>query len=124
MNILREKFEIACLNDNYGLTVEPPVPTKAIDFILYTPDKGLLPVAYDVYYDAYYQSDHFPSCSIICYSRLKKKNVMKTIEYYSKLILICISLLVPLCFAGCEEDIEEPQDEIENPADKDGDDES
>ena len=48
---------------------------------------------------------------------------MKTIEYYSKLILICISLLVPLCFAGCEEDIEEPQDEIENPADKDGDDE-
>ena len=60
LNILREKFEIACLNDNYGLTVEPPVPTKAIDFILYTPDKGLLPVAYDVYYDAYYQSDHFP----------------------------------------------------------------
>ena len=48
---------------------------------------------------------------------------MKTIEYYSKLILICISLLVPLCFTGCEEDIEEPQDEIENPADKDGDDE-
>ena len=32
---------------------------------------------------------------------------MKTIEYYSKLILICISLLVPLCFAGCEEDIED-----------------
>lgn len=49
---------------------------------------------------------------------------MKTVEYYGKLILICISLLVPLCFAGCEEDdIEEPQDEVENPADKDGDDE-
>ena len=37
-----------------------PVPVKAIDFVLYTPDKGMAPKAYDVYYDAYVESDHFP----------------------------------------------------------------
>ena len=33
---------------------------KAIDFVLYTPDEGMSPEDYDVYYDAYVESDHFP----------------------------------------------------------------
>lgn len=60
MKVLYERFKIACLNDNYGLTTGTPVPEKAIDFILYTADKGMTPLSYNVYYDAYYQSDHFP----------------------------------------------------------------
>lgn len=60
MKILYERFEIGCLNGNYGLTTGTPVPVKAIDFVLYTPDEGMSPKAYDVYYDAYVESDHFP----------------------------------------------------------------
>jgi len=60
MKILYERFDIGCLNGNYGLTTGTPVPVKAIDFVLYTPDKGMAPKAYDVYYDAYVESDHFP----------------------------------------------------------------
>ena len=53
-------LEIGCLNGNYGLTTGTPVPVKAIDFVLYTPDEEMSPKAYDVYYDAYVESDHFP----------------------------------------------------------------
>ena len=60
MKILYERFEIGCLNGNYGLTTGTPVPVKAIDFVLYTPDEEMSPKAYDVYYDAYVESDHFP----------------------------------------------------------------
>ena len=60
MKILYERFEIGCLNGNYGLTTGTPVPVKAIDFVLYTPDEGMSPKDYDVYYDAYVESDHFP----------------------------------------------------------------
>ena len=60
MKILYQRFEIGCLNGNYGLTTGTPVPVKAIDFVLYTPDEGMSPKAYDVYYDAYVESDHFP----------------------------------------------------------------
>ena len=60
MKILYERFEIGCLNGNYGLTTGTPVPVKAIDFVLYTPDEGMSPEDYDVYYDAYVESDHFP----------------------------------------------------------------
>ena len=60
MKILYDRFDIGCLNGNYGLTTGTPVPVKAIDFVLYTPDKGMAPKAYDVYYDAYVESDHFP----------------------------------------------------------------
>ena len=60
MKILYERFEIGCLNGNYGLTTGTPVPVKAIDFVLYTPDEGMSPKAYDVHYDAYVESDHFP----------------------------------------------------------------
>lgn len=70
MNVLYSRFKIATHNGNYGLTTGTPIPDKAIDFLLYTPGSTLTPVDYHVYYDAYYQSDHFP---VVCTFSLTKK---------------------------------------------------
>lgn len=71
LNIFYQRFVISCLNGDYGLTIDTPIPTKAIDFILHTPDQGITPLSYNVDYDAYYQSDHFP---VVATFSIKKNN--------------------------------------------------
>ena len=42
------------------LTVSTPKPTEAIDFLMYSPVDSITPLEYNVYYDAFSESDHFP----------------------------------------------------------------
>lgn len=60
MATLLTKFTLGCLNKNYGLTTPTPIPTEAIDYLMYAPADSITPIAYNVYYDAYTESDHFP----------------------------------------------------------------
>lgn len=60
LNFLLENFTLGCLDGNCGLTTGTPTPSKAIDFLMYAPANAITPVAYDVFYDAFTESDHFP----------------------------------------------------------------
>lgn len=60
LNSLLEKFTLGCLNGNCGLTTGTPIPSKAIDFLMFAPADSVTPIAYDVFYDAFTESDHFP----------------------------------------------------------------
>lgn len=60
LNALLAKFTLGCPDGNCGLTTGTPSPSKAIDFLMYTPANAITPVNYNVFYDAYTESDHFP----------------------------------------------------------------
>ncbi|SEN22733.1 Metal-dependent hydrolase, endonuclease/exonuclease/phosphatase family [bacterium A37T11] len=60
IKLMTQWFTLGCLNGHCGYTDPAPKPDGTIDYIMYAPIDSVSTVTYDVDYQAYSQSDHFP----------------------------------------------------------------
>lgn len=57
---IKKWFTLGCLNNHCGFTSNAPKPNTTIDYLMTAPFGAVTTKSYDVYYQAFSQSDHFP----------------------------------------------------------------
>lgn len=60
LKYLKNIYNVGVIDNYYAPTAMTPNPDGAIDYILYSPKNAFLSKSYEVDYDSFYQSDHFP----------------------------------------------------------------
>lgn len=60
LTYIKQYFTLGCMDGYCGYSSPAPKPTGTIDYILSAPADSVRSVSYDVDYDSFSQSDHFP----------------------------------------------------------------
>jgi len=57
---IKQWFTLGCLDGYCGFTATAPKPDGTIDYLMYAPSTAMTTKSYEVYYQAFAESDHFP----------------------------------------------------------------